>query len=91
MGPIQAIRESMGEFEQTPESYGLTLRLNLAEIVNRWLQEHPEYQARDLAARSDLECFTIEAIIHAECNYGIDTVARVLHAMGLKGRLVVDE
>lgn len=90
MSDIDTIHEALDEYKQTPESYGLELRLNLAEIVLAYLKRTgiSRYQ---LASRAGMDSGRLNRVIQANANCTLDIVGRLVEAMGLKSRLVVDE
>lgn len=87
-GDLEAIRENLSEYKRMPESYGLELRLNLAEIVLAYLKRTGVTQYQ-LANRAGMDSGRLNQVIHANANCTLDVVGRLLHAMDLKGRLVV--
>lgn len=89
MSDIDTIHEALSEYKQTPESYGLELRLNLAEIVLAYLKRTGVTQYQ-LANRAGMDSGRLNQVIQANANCTLDIVGRLVEAMGLKGRLVVD-
>jgi len=84
---IQDILRALEEYERTePKSRGLELRLNLAEIVIRHLRQKGWTQ-RELALRISRKESYISRIVHSDANCTLDTVGRLLFALGVHARL----
>ncbi len=88
---IQSIHASLAEYEATPDSRGLELRLNLAEIVIRRLKELRWTQEK-LAHLTSINRAHISSIIHSNSNCTFNTIGRVLFALDVHVRFeVVDD
>ncbi|KKL74080.1 hypothetical protein LCGC14_2068450 [marine sediment metagenome] len=83
---IERIHALLAEYEATPESRGLELRLNLAEIVIRQLRELGWTQ-RDLASRTSMKEPFISRIVHSNANCTLDTAGKLLFALGIHARI----
>ena len=73
--------------QNDPESQGVHLRLNLAEIVIRQLNANGWTQA-ELAERIGKKEPFISRIIHSDTNCTFDTAGRILFALGVQAELV---
>lgn len=84
---VQDILRALEEYERTvPESRGLELRLDLAEIVIRHLRQKCWTQ-RDLARRTSMKESFISRLVHSNANCTLDTAGRLLFALGVNARL----
>ena len=77
--------QKIKEFENTPEGYAYSLRLDLTEIVLRRLGNNMT-QAR-LADKAGIKPQMVTRIVHAASNCTFETAAKVLFALGVKARL----
>jgi plasmid maintenance system antidote protein VapI len=82
------ILRDLEAFDSKPESTGFDLRLDLSEIILRHLCEHGMTQ-KEVAARSGMKESFITRLIHSEANCTFDTAGRILHALGIRAKLVV--
>jgi len=78
----------LDEFEATPESVGIDLRLDLADLIIAQLDRKRWTQKR-LAQRCGMKESFVSRIIHAESNCTFDVAGRLLHALGVKPKLTV--
>lgn len=76
----------LAEFEKSPQSVGIGLRLDLADLVMRHLDLMGWTQKRLAEATGMHESF-ISRIIHANSNCKFDVAGRIMHALGVKVRL----
>lgn len=77
---IQGILRALRKYEDTPESWGLELRLNLAEIVIRTLRRKG-WSQRDLARAASMKESFISRVLHSNANCTLDTVGKLFHAL----------
>ena len=82
---MSEVRERLGKrlerFEASPAGYGAKLRLDFAEIIWRNLERKPWSQRR-LAKKARLADSVISNLIHGNKNCTLDTVGKVIHALG---------
>jgi DNA-binding phage protein len=78
--------KAMESFESTPEGAGFSLRADLSDIVARHLGERGMTQAQ-LAAAAGMKPQQLSRVIHSNANCTLDTAGRILHALGIKGKL----
>ena len=71
------------EFEKTPESVGVDLRLDLADLVMKHLDRLGWTQKR-LAKQADMQESFISRIINAESNCTFEVAGRIVHALGVQ-------
>ncbi len=86
MATVRDILAILDEYEKDPESYGIQLRLNLAEIVIRQLDARGWTQ-RDLAERAGLKEPYVSRVIHSDANCTLESAGRLLHALGVEAAL----
>lgn len=84
---IQILRGLLDEIDGTYEGLNLEIRLSLAGIVLPRLKDLGWTQ-RDLSERSGVPEPTISKIAHGDTNWQTDTAAKLLHALGVKAKLV---
>lgn len=80
------ILQTLEDFKKTPESRGLDLRLDLAEIIIRNLNARG-WSQRKLAAASGMKESQLSRVIHSNANCTLDTVGRILFALDARARL----
>lgn len=83
---VKELQKQLARFEQTPESYGLDLRLDLADIVLRGLRERGWTQ-KQLAQKVGMKESFVSRIIHANANCTFDVAGRILVAFENRPRL----
>lgn len=81
--------KQVAEFENTPEGYAYSLRLDLAEIILRHLNSDTMTQTQ-LAEKAQKSQQMVTRIIHAASNCTLETAAHLLFALGVKPKLVED-
>ena len=87
MAKASDILRALEDYERNdPESRGVLLRLNLAEIVLRRLDALGWTQA-ELAKRAGKRESFISRIIHSDANCEFDTAGRILFALGVEVEL----
>jgi transcriptional regulator with XRE-family HTH domain len=87
MAKASDILRALEDYEQNdPESRGVLLRLNLAEIVLRRLDALGWTQAKLAEETGKKESF-ISRIIHSDANCEFDTAGRILFALGVEAEL----
>lgn len=80
---VLAILES---FKQKPESRGYGLRLDLAQIVGAAMEEKGWTQ-KQLAEAAGMKESFVTRIMHAHQNCTLDSVGRILFALGVGAEL----
>lgn len=80
------ILQTLEDFKKTPESRGLDLRLDLAEIIIRNLNVRG-WSQRELAAASGMKEPQLSRVIHSNANCTLDTVGRLLFALGTHAKI----
>jgi ribosome-binding protein aMBF1 (putative translation factor) len=83
---IQEILRALREYEDTPESRGLGLRLNLAKVVIRALKRKG-WSQRDLASASSMKESFISRVLHSNANCTLDTAGRLFHALRVNAHI----
>lgn len=81
------IDDLLDEFEKTVPGFAGSLRLDFADLVMTGLRRKGFTQAR-LSDEAGVQESTISRVIHAEGNSTFETVAKLLHALGVKPTLV---
>jgi len=89
MASTQDILQVLDEYKRRPESYGLKLRLNLAELVIRQLNSNG-WSQRDLARRTGLKEAYISRILHSDANCTFESAGKILFALGVKVALLAE-
>ena len=87
MTTISDLNRILHDFEDSPEGVGYELRLNLSEIVLRNLRSKGWTQRRLADESKKLESY-ITRVVHSQQNCGLDTVGKILHALGVRASLV---
>src|ERR1700693_4419125 len=85
--PIPELLAGLEEFERSPASRGLDLRLDLAQIVLHRLSELGWTQ-RQLGEAAGTPEQVVTRIVHSSANCTFDTAGRILFALGTKPKLV---
>ncbi len=83
---VQEILRALKQYEDTPESWGLELRLNVAEIIISALKRKGWRQG-DLAREASMKESFISRVLHSNANCTLDTVARLFHALGVNAHM----
>ena len=83
---LQDILSSIHEFEASPDYVGLGLKVDLSRIVLRRLREKGWTQRRLATACGMKESF-VSRVIHSDDNCTLDTVGRLMFALGVDIRL----
>lgn len=68
------------------EGSGLKLRLDLSGLILQRLRLL-KWRQRDLARATGLKESFVSRVLHSNANCTLDTVARLLHALGVQGEL----
>ena len=82
----ERLRERLERFKASPAGYGAKLRLDFAEIIWRNLERKP-WSQRQLARKVRLADSVISNLIHGNKNCTLDTVGKVIHALGTEATL----
>ena len=77
----------LDEYKRKPESYGMKLRLNLAELVIQQLNSNG-WSQRDLAQKAGLKEAYISRVLHSDTNCTFESAGRILFALGIKAALL---
>ncbi len=83
---VRDLGQLLDQYENTPDSYGIGLRLDLSEIVLRHLKNNMTQAS--LARESGLSPQMVTRIVHAATNCTFETAGKVLFALGIKAQLV---
>jgi hypothetical protein len=86
VGAIQDLHKRLAEFEASPDSRGLDLRLSLADLIIRKLRAKRWTQKRLADEVGMLEPF-ITRVIHARQNCTFDVAGRILFALGISAEI----
>ena len=78
---LNRIRNRLEAFDKSAVGYGAKLRLDLAEIIWRNLQQK-KWSQRRLAKEARLADSIISNLIHGNKNCTFDTAGKVIHALG---------
>ncbi len=83
---IRKLLQELSDFKETAEGVGLELRLSLSEIVIRRLRQL-NWTQRKLAEHAGFKESFVSRVLHSDDNCTLDTVGRLLHAVGVRARL----
>ena len=83
----QELHKIIDDFDNTPQGCGFSLRLDLSDIIVRKLSGNGVTQQK-LAHAAGMKPPQITRLIHASTNCTFDTAGRILHALGIKAKLV---
>ena len=86
MSHVRDILTALDEYHHTPESRGMKLRLNLAEIILRHLKEN-NWTQKELAKRTSFKDAFISRLLHSDANCTFETAGRILFALGIEAKL----
>lgn len=86
MTRINDLLKDLRDYEATPASHGLDLRLSLADIVLRALKRKGWTQKR-LAQAAEMKESQITRVIHSDSNCTFDVAGRLLAALGMRAEL----
>lgn len=84
---LRQLKTTEQAFDRSADALALHLRLDLSALVLEALEGLGWTQAA-LARATGIGPPKISAIVHADANCQIDTIARLLHALKIKARLV---
>ncbi len=84
---IEEILADIKAFDETPESVGLDLRLDLSGIVLEHLRRNGWTQA-ELARSASMKESQLSRLVHASGNVTFDVAGRIAHALGIRLKLV---
>lgn len=86
---LDQLEKFLEEFDESPQGYGTQLRLDFAEII--WCSlVRKKWSQRRLSERSGFADSVISNLVHGNKNCTLDTVGRVLHALGTRAKLRED-
>jgi len=86
MKTILDIQADLEEFENSGQSEGYDLRLDLADIILRHLDGQKWTQA-SLAKAAGMKASYLTRVIHSSQNCTFEVAGRILHALGVKARI----
>ena len=86
MSHVQDILKALDQYHQTPESRGMKLRLNLAEIILRHIKEN-NWTQKELARKTSFKDSFISRLLHSDANCTFETAGRILFALGVEAKL----
>ncbi len=86
MSHVRDILKVLDEYHQTPESRGMKLRLNLAEIILRHLKQN-NWTQKELARKTSFQDSFISRLLHSDANCTFETAGRLLFALGVEAKL----
>ena len=76
----------LAQYEETPQSMGIELRLDLADLVIRHLDQKGWTQ-KMLAEQTGVKASFISRIIHADSNCTFEVAGKIMHALGVRIQL----
>ena len=74
-------RRLVADVTDTPESVGIDLRIQFSSLMGKMLKERGWSQT-ELSRRTKIHQPEISAYMHADENVTVDTMGRILHALG---------
>lgn len=87
---IKNLHQLLDRYGRTPESYGVHLRLDLAQLVIQGLKAE-DWTHLDLALHSGVDAAVINRILHSDLNCSFATAGKLLFALGIKATLVQEQ
>ena len=84
---FQEIFDSVADYDKTPQSVGMELRVSLSSIIHRHLFER-KWTQKQLAKASGVAEQMLTRIMHSNTNCTFETAGKVLFALGLRGGLI---
>lgn len=87
MVTVKEILEDLKQFEEDPDSRGVQLRLNLAEIVIRSLRAKGWTQ-RQLADEAGMKESYVSRVLHSAANCTFDSAGKLLFALDVSASIV---
>lgn len=87
MTTVEEILEDLKQFEEDPESRGVQLRLNLAEIVIRSLRAKGWTQ-RQLADEAGMKESYVSRVLHSAANCTFDSAGKLLFALDVSASIM---
>ena len=84
---IHNLLKGLKEFEKSQHGAGMDLRLDFAEIVLRRLREL-NWNQKQLADAVEMKEPQLTKLIHSDSNCTVDTIGRLLNALGIRTSLV---
>lgn len=83
---LDELTKFLEEFDESPQGYGTQLRLDFAEIIWSSLVRK-KWSQRRLSEQSGLADSVISNLVHGNKNCTLDTIGRILHALGTRATL----
>jgi transcriptional regulator with XRE-family HTH domain len=80
--------ERLGAFKKTKEYFGLALRMSFSDLVTTTLLKK-EWTQRKLGKKASMKDSFISRILTSSSDYTFDTAGAILHALGVRAKLVV--
>jgi len=87
MGAIDRARRGITNIRKTPESLSMDIRMQFARIINLG-SSRPGWTQHKVAQEAGMKDSQISALVHGETNCTIDTMAKVMFALGHRLYLV---
>lgn len=83
MTNVSELQALLAEYESSSDGLAMEIRLQFAHIITAALRKN-RWSQRALANKANMPESTISEIVHADCNCQFDTIAKVLHALGVR-------
>ena len=83
---LNRIKKRLEEFKNSPVGYGARLRLDFAEIIWCGLERN-NWSQRRLSREVGLADSVVSNLIHGNKNCTLDTVGKIIHALGTRATL----
>lgn len=87
MSVIRELLDELRAFNETPESVGYDLRLDLAELILEELRAK-QWTQKQLADATGMKPSFITRLVNSANNCTFEVAGRVCHALGLRPKLV---
>ncbi len=88
MREIDKLLSEVAELDASENGMAIDLRLDLAEIVLRNLRKRREWDQSALASAAGMAPAMVSRIVNSGANCQFSTVAKILHALGVRAKLV---
>jgi len=86
MSKRDQITQILKRFDEHHDSVGISLRIDLASIILRAIDDR--MSQKELAAAAKMSQSYVSRVVNTVQNCEFDVAGRLLHALGLRGRLV---
>ncbi len=84
---IQDLRDIAADYERSPKGVAQNLRLDLADIIYRHLEERRISQ-RKFAEMAGMKASQLSHILHSSRNWTTETAGRLVGALGIQLELI---